>query len=442
MKYACRLAVTLPRPAGLLALLFAVGLPACGETEDASATAPTSEGSSSDTSGGTIGTGDPDPTTTDGQVTETGGSEGATEGSTTAPTTGDETTSTTGTTSTTSPVTSTDGTTTTTSTTTDTTGEDTTGTTGEPSDSDCLLAGFADPDNALKLDYDQFGPVIGSHCKGTNHQDITDIERVVFLGDSVTVGTPPALGDDYYRSKLADVLVDRFGLTPPNPLWKQVNPIDGVALVKESGDFVSCSKWGARTDDFLPPGNQVNDCFPPDMFDKRTLVITTMGGNDIAAIAKDGANGTPLDEVKANAAEAADLLRQTAHWFVDDPAKFPNGVFLVFANAYEFTDGTADLMACPAAGLGGFDKPWANPADLIDVMVGFNEQFMSVAVETGTDMIFMLETFCGHGFKAGDPSAPCYRGPGQQNWFDLTCIHPTGQGHSVIADLFTAVIDE
>ncbi|WP_434415097.1 SGNH/GDSL hydrolase family protein [Nannocystis pusilla] len=447
MNYVCRLAVTLPRPAGLLALLLAVGAPACGETEDASATAPTSGDTSSETGTDTLGTSGQDPTTTEGPVTETGGSEGATESATDGTTTGDEptsTTSTTSTTGTTSPVTSTDATTSTTSTSTtsDTTGDETTGTTGEPSDSDCLLEGFANPDTALKLDYDQFGPIIGSHCKGTNHQDITDIERVVFLGDSVTVGTPPALGDDYYRSKLADVLVDRFGLTPPNALWKQVNPIDGVALVKESGDFVTCSKWGARTDDFLPPGNQVDDCFPPDMFDKRTLVITTMGGNDIAAIAKDGANGTPLDEVKANAAEAADLLRQTAHWFVDDPAKFPNGVFLVFANVYEFTDGTADLMACPAAGLGGFDKPWQNPAELIDVMVGFNEQFMSVAVETGTDMIFMLENFCGHGFKAGDPSAPCYRGPGQQNWFDLTCIHPTAQGHTVIADLFTAVIDE
>ncbi|MCY1062075.1 SGNH/GDSL hydrolase family protein [Nannocystis sp. SCPEA4] len=442
MNYDCRLAVTLPRPAGLLALLLAIGLPACGETEDGSATAPTSGDTSSDASSDSTSSSGDTPTGTAGPVTETGGSEGATDsGSTTGPepTTGPDTTTTT---TTTGPLTATDGTSTTTSTTTttDTTTGDTT--TGEPGEFDCLLEGFANPDSALQLDYAQFNPVIGSHCKGTNHQDIIDVERVVFLGDSVTVGTPPALGNDYYRSKLADVLVDRFGLTPPNDLWKQANPIDGVALVKESGDFVSCSKWGARTDDFLPPGNQVNDCFPPDMFDKRTLVITTMGGNDIAAIAKDGANGTPLDEVKAMADEAADLLRQTAHWFVDDPEKFPNGVFFLFANVYEFTDGTADLMACPAAGLGGFDKPWENPAELIEVMVGFNEQFMSVATETGTDMIFMLENFCGHGFKAGDANAPCYRGPGQENWFDLTCIHPSAKGHSVIADLFTAVIDE
>lgn len=57
--------------------------------------------------------------------------------------------------------------------------------------------------------YDQFGPIIGSHCMGTNHQDITGVERVVFLGDSVTVGTPPTLSADYYRSKLAGAVAAR-----------------------------------------------------------------------------------------------------------------------------------------------------------------------------------------------------------------------------------------
>ncbi|HEY8378149.1 MAG TPA: SGNH/GDSL hydrolase family protein, partial [Nannocystis sp.] len=429
-------------PASLVLLLGVAPL-ACGESGDGTDTAspgasessggsdgsssgdaPTTggggstEGSGSATAGQTTGT---DPTSGPGTSEgTTGGSTGAvtegTSGTTTGGTTGDNTTGD------------------------NTTGEETTG--GGEGSIECLLEGFVHPEKALQLDYAQFSPVIGSHCKGTNHQDITDIERVVFLGDSVTVGTPPAIGDDYYRSKLADALVERFGLTPPNALWKQVNLFDGVALVQESGDFASCAKWGARTDDFLPPGNQIEDCFPPDMFDKRTLVITTMGGNDMAAIAKDGANGKPLEQVWADAEEAIELMRATAHWLVDDPDKFPNGVFLVFANVYEFTDGTGDLMSCPAAGLGGFDKPWQNPQELIDLMVWFNEQYMDIATETGTDMIFMLENFCGHGFRAGDPNGPCFRGPGQDNWFDLTCIHPTPKGHTAIADLFTAVIDE
>lgn len=320
-------------------------------------------------------------------------------------------------------------------------GSTTDDTTGGAGAIDCLVAPFVNK-GALAIDYQQFDPVIGSHCKGTNHQDITDIERVVFLGDSITVGTPPTQGKDFYRSQLADVLVDRFGLTPPNDLWKQANPIDGVALVKDSGDFSSCSKWGARTDDFIKDSDQILDCFPEDLRDKRTLVVVTMGGNDLASVAKDGADGKPLAEVTADAAVFIELMREAVHWFIDDPDKFPNGVFVVFANIYEFTDGTGDLMSCPAAGLGGFDKPWMNPEDLKQLVLWIDEQYMDIAVETQTDMIFLLENFCGHGFKAGDPAAPCYRGPNNKTLFDLTCIHPTPGGHDLVTELFTAVIDE
>ena len=54
----------------------------------------------------------------------------------------------------------------------------------------------------------------------------------------------------------------------------------------------------------------------------------------------------------------------------------------------------------------------------------------------------MFENFCGHGFHANDPASPCYRGPGQENWFDLTCIHPTPTGHGELADWFLATIEE
>lgn len=360
--------------------------------------ATTSSGSATGTgSTGTGSTGGPDPDT--GAVSSTGGS---TSGSDTG-----------------------------------TSGADTT--TGEPAVLDCLFEPFVNK-GALTVDYLQYDPKIGSHCKGTNHQDIIDIERVVFLGDSVTVGTPPSLLDQVYRSTLADVLVERFGLSPPNDLWKQYDPFNGVAVIQDSGDFSSCAKWGARTDDFSDP--QLIDCFPEDLRDKRTLVVITMGGNDLASIAKDGANGTPIDEVLMKADAFIALMREAVHWFIDDPEKFPNGVFVVFANIYEFTDGTGDLMSCPAAGLGGFDKPWMDVEALKQLVLGINEQYMEIAVETQTDMIFMLENFCGHGFKAGDPSAPCYRGPDNKTLFDATCIHPTPAGHDVITDLFTAVIDE
>ena len=303
---------------------------------------------------------------------------------------------------------------------------------------DCLSAMFVNPEAAVGPDYDQFNVTVGSHCVGTNHQDITGIERVVFLGDSVTVGTPPTLARDFYRSVVADGLVARFGLAEPNTLWKNADPLNGTSVIQDSGDFSSCAEWGARTDDFV---QQINDCFPANQLGKRTLVVMTMGGNDIAAIAKDGLNNVPIETLMTDAEAFVGLMRDAIEWFYT-PGRFPNGVYVVFANVYEYTDGTAELGSCPGAALAGFDGEWAEPQALIDLMLWVNEQYMAIAADTGSDMLFLQETFCGHGFNAEEPTAACYRGPGNDNWFDATCIHPDPVGHQSLADMFLAIIDE
>jgi len=290
-------------------------------------------------------------------------------------------------------------------------------------------------------DYDQFGPVIGSHCLGTNHQDITGIERVVFLGDSVTVGTPPTWSWDFYRAKLADELAAKFGLTPPDILWKSADPFNGTAVTQTSGDFACCAKWGARVDDLIQDNTQITDCCPPNELDKRTLVIMTMGGNDIANLTQNAIDGATQPELWAQAQEMVQVFRTAIEWFYE-PGRFPAGVFVVFANMYEFTDGTGDVQSCDVSGLAGFDEPVPYPEQLAEVVIWLNEQYLSIAVDTGSDMIFMLEEFCGHGFNADDPTAPCYRGPGMDCWFDLTCIHPNPAGHQHITDMFMAVVDE
>ncbi len=74
-------------------------------------------------------------------------------------------------------------------------------------------------------------------------------------------------------------------------------------------------------------------------------------------------------------------------------------------------------------------------------VVHFRERFMEVATATKTDMIFLLEHFCGHGYKRNEPSLQCYRGPNAELWFDFTCIHPTPKDHQQISDLFSKVVD-
>jgi lysophospholipase L1-like esterase len=274
-----------------------------------------------------------------------------------------------------------------------------------------------DPNAAQGPNYDQFSPAVGEHCFGTNHQTITGIEKVVFLGDSITQGTPPTPLSERYRMRLQDMLEAHFG-----PL-----------------ETANCAAWGARTDDLLmPPHQQIAECFPG-VEEKRTLVIMTVGGNDIAAVTKDGAEGAPIDVTRPMVEQFVQNMRDAIHYLKDDPARFPNGVFVIFANMYEFTDGTGDVTSCPAAGLAGFDQPWPDAEPLV---IWANEQYMQIAVETGTDMIFMLEHFCGHGFHNDDPNTRCYRGPNTERWFDLTCIHPNPTGHLQIANMFMSVVLE
>ena len=287
--------------------------------------------------------------------------------------------------------------------------------------------------------YNDYDVELGSHCNGTNQQDITGIERVVFVGDSVTVGTPPTGAGDFYRSLVADELAVLFGLQPPEFLWKQYDPFAGTSVQQESGDFASCAVWGARNDDLIP---QLEQCFAPEDLQLRTLVITTMGGNDGAALAKDYLDGVPLADILAELEAMVSQHEMAIEWLLEDPDKFPSGVFVVNANVYEFTDFTLDFLSCPAAGTAGFDSNPDNPDILLGSLVHINEEYMRIAEENGTDVVFMAEGFCGHGYHSDDPASPCYRGPGNENWFDLTCIHPNPTGHGELAQMFLDVITE
>lgn len=289
------------------------------------------------------------------------------------------------------------------------------------------------------VNYDGLDLPIGEHCLGTNIQEIIEVDRVVFLGDSVTVGTPPTGTGDYYRNILADALADRFALSfgSNKLLWQSANVFDGTSGVMESGDFASCAEWGARTDDLIA-GNQIEDCYPEDTRDLQTLTIITMGGNDLARISQNSGKGSKPAEAWELAGSAVDHMRESTEWLKDE-TNFPNGHHVVFANVYEFTDGTGLVESCEFSGLAGFD-PIESLGDVLLVIGWVEDQYARIAQDTGSDFIFMFEEFMGRGFLHADPTAPGYRGPGGQTWFDLTCIHPTPTGHGAIADMFLATV--
>lgn len=289
-------------------------------------------------------------------------------------------------------------------------------------------------------DYAQYNPVVASHCLGTNHQDIKEVERVVFVGDSVTVGSPPTDTADWYRNVLAGELSTRWGLDAPGWSWQNVDIFDGVSYDQLDGDFGNCAKWGARTDDLIRDNDQLVDCLPEDQRHKNTLVVMTSGGNDVHSMVKNYMEGATKKELWEQTEEFVGLLRDAVTWLKTDDS-FTGEVYVVFGNLYDYTDGTGDLGACDGADLIGYEDALADP-DMIEMLSWAQEQYLSVAVETGADMMFMSEAFCGHGFNSDNPDSPCHTGKKQEVWFDFTCIHPNANGHAALADIVTAVIDE
>jgi lysophospholipase L1-like esterase len=392
-------------------------------SEGSSSSASTSDGSTSD--GSTSGSGSAGETA----ATTSGGStsEGTSEGSSSSASASDGSTSD-GSTS--------GGSTSEASTSGDPTTEDPTGDSGGGIAELCFAGKFSE--EVPPADYDQFKPTIGSHCMGTDHQTIEGVEKVIFLGDSVTRGTPDLnnpIWDDAYRFVLSKALAQAMGLEFKN---FELDDVPTKNLFPSTDDFDSCAEWGHRTDDLA---GEIAECFPKGVELKTTLIVMTIGGNDLAAWAKAGTNmddpKSPEELLAKEVPEAVQYMRDAVEWLTD-PNHFPNGSYVVFANTYEYTDRTGEMGVCQAAQWQDLQGDWPEGMGVVNV---FNEKFMEIAAETQTDMIFMSEAFCGWGYKAKDPSNVCYD-PAAKNLFDLTCIHPNTDGDKRIADMFFAVIDE
>lgn len=72
-----------------------------------------------------------------------------------------------------------------------------------------------------------------------------------------------------------------------------------------------------------------------------------------------------------------------------DPEHVPGGVYVVFANNYEFTARTGDTTQCPGAGEAGNDETWAAASDLVGSAAYANARYFELAVARQVDMIFL-----------------------------------------------------
>ncbi len=302
------------------------------------------------------------------------------------------------------------------------------------------------------VDYAISGAVLNATCTGTNHQDIAGIERVVFVGDSITAGAPLpadwttldlAEPEEWYRNRLALELAARWGLEAPDWFWQNVDLTSGESLSKLSGDFANCSKWGARTDDLHKDNDQLADCIPEDARDQHNLVIMTIGGNDLYSLLNDVKDAVDQETIRAEWQEGIDDLSDAVHWLTDDPATFPGGIDVIVANIFDVTDadGAADIADCEGAQMLGLDDPLKQPFTQ-ELVLHWQQSLLALSAETGIDVALMGENFCGHGYNWDDTTGRCYRGGDATLYLDATCEHPSPDGHAAIEALMLGVIDE
>jgi len=240
---------------------------------------------------------------------------------------------------------------------------------------------------------------------GTNNQTIENVERVIFLGDSITA-TP------YLVTPWSDLIRD------------SLKSLFGASL-----EFQNYAAWGARTedvrDDQLPRIDTGST--------KRTLVLMTVGGNDALQVLGESAE-TSLSHMQ----NKVGILEEIIQWIMD-PSHFPGGVYLVFGNIYDPTDGVGDFTHC---GIGTSYQDWPELSEVEPVVNGW---YMELANRYGVDMLDMHGLFLGHGYHNNDtsnpwychdcsPDCPCPR------WFDFTCIHPNADGHEALAGFFYQMV--
>ena len=247
------------------------------------------------------------------------------------------------------------------------------------------------------------GPMVDE--LGTNNQDIVGVTRVIFLGDSITA--VPYLTQTWSQ-RIQDDLQGLFGA--------------GI-------EIRNYAVGGARTEDVLTEQLLRIDTTST----LRTLVMFTIGGNDAVQVM-----GDDIASSLAHMETKMDNLRAILDWLYD-PAHFPGGVYVVFGNIYDPTDGEGDFTHC---GIGVFSTDWPETDTLAATV---NSWFLDEAMARGADLLDMHGLFLGHGFnyrdttnpyycRGCDPSCPC------PLWFDFTCIHPNSDGHEALAGFFFGIV--
>lgn len=243
----------------------------------------------------------------------------------------------------------------------------------------------------------------------------TDPARVIFFGDSITAGAEASRPSLTYTALLGDNDDGR---------WPDHAEIDLGGLYGVAPEAIDVSRGGAVTGDLLPdqaPRLEAALSFPAA---GETIVVMTIGGNDL----QNALN--PLADPDAITAEALDNIEEFVGW-IQDPARFPDGVSLYLTNVYEPSDGVGQADECFL----GF--PYASRLPNLD---GFNADLVTMGEDLGFSVVDLRGHFLGHGFHHDDTALDVHEPDDPSLWLAPDCIHPNDRGHHEVRRLFHAAI--
>jgi len=241
-------------------------------------------------------------------------------------------------------------------------------------------------------------------------------QRLVFLGDSITAGEGENDWDLLYKELLQENV----------RRWRGFDDIDLESVWPDLTDVVDVSRAGATTDTLLSsqlPRLEEQLTFPAV---GETIVVFTVGGNDLQAAL------VPTSDPVELANAVLDKVGDIVAW-LQDPARFPDGVHIYATNVYEPTDGTGQHPDC-FYGISYTDR--------IPVLEDYNDRLRQLGEDMGFSVVDLRGHFLGHGYYRNDPTHPAFHGDDPTLWLLEDCIHPNKRGHHEVRRLFFHAITD
>jgi len=270
----------------------------------------------------------------------------------------------------------------------------------------------------------------------------TSPARLIVIGDSISYGygATDASTGAYYS------LLD----TNDNTQWPSEMAVSLAAKYGTTLPVVNVSYPGATTTSMVSGGggqpNQIMSLTSKLPLAGRSIVVITIGGNDLLALVENALLGQGVTAAEIQTTVNTAIMNITTMInFLQSPTNFPDGTDIYLANVYDPTDNTGVLPpACVSMISGGALNMQITEPTLATAPGAISGNYIALAQSMHFSIVDALGHFYGHGVNATDANSGTshlnYDVCDPVNWFYTDCIHPNDIGHNELRNIFFEAI--